>query len=278
MWKKIKSFIRLIYRNNEVLGNNVLKKRRINLEWWNVRPNVGDCLAPVIYDYIIKYYNLDENTHKKRTIHLMTVGSIIGIKSYDAVIWGAGIHLQENIYNMMRKRKIVEYDIRAVRGPLTRQILMGSGYECPQVYGDPAILMPQIYCKQEISEKKYPISVVIHLNQKYQKRKELHYIEIKTDDYKGFIDEICNSSLVIASSLHAIILAESYGVPAIFLLEGVEKEIIKYYDWYYSTGRYSVSVARSLDEALKMEPMPLPDLEKMRTELISSFPIDLWKE
>ena len=56
----------------------------------------------------------------------------------------------------------------------------------------------------------------------------------------------------------------------------MEEEIIKYFDWYYSTGRYNIKIASSLDEALSMEPMEIPDLELMRKSLIDSFPVDLW--
>ena len=56
----------------------------------------------------------------------------------------------------------------------------------------------------------------------------------------------------------------------------MEEEIIKYFDWYYSTGRYNIKIAASLDEALNMEPMEIPDLEQMRKRLMDSFPADLW--
>lgn len=99
---------------------------------------------------------------------------------------------------------------------------------------------------------------------------------ISTHNYKYFIDEIVKSEKIISSSLHGIILAESYGVPAILLNEGIDNQLIKYYDWYYSTGRKSVKIANSIEEALSMEPMDLPDLTNMRNDLINSFPYDLW--
>ena len=84
------------------------------------------------------------------------------------------------------------------------------------------------------------------------------------------------SCLVISSSLHGIILAESYGIPAIFLGQNMEYEIIKFYDWYYSTGRKNVVIANSLDDALQMTPMALPQLEEMQKNLMMAFPNDLW--
>lgn len=82
--------------------------------------------------------------------------------------------------------------------------------------------------------------------------------------------------MVYSSSLHGIILAESYGVPSVFLRQGMEEEMLKYYDWYFATGRYEVRSATSLAEAKETEPMKLPELEELREGLLQSFPYDLW--
>lgn len=52
---------------------------------------------------------------------------------------------------------------------------------------------------------------------------------------------------------------------------------MKFFDWYLSTGRTEIKVANSLDEALHMKPMSLPNLNGMRMKLIRSFPYDLWE-
>lgn len=217
---------------------------------------------------------------KKRTIHLLALGSIIGLLDYDAIIWGSGIHKFSSIANIARQSDYVKYDIRAVRGPLTRQALMASGYECPEIYGDPAILMPLIYQKQ--SEKKYRFTLIPHMNmideQNEKYGKILNVLDVRTTDYKAFIDELTASECVISASLHGIILAESYGVPAVLLMNGMESEILKYYDWYWSTGRRNILIAASVEDAMKAHPMELPDLSQMRENIMEAFPIDVWKQ
>ena len=178
---------------------------------------------------------------------------------------------------VVKNRKTIAYDVRAVRGPVTKLILDISGYTCPEVFGDPAVLMKLIYQPKSI-KKEYEVSVIYHLFHKSASHKDgIHYIDTETSDYKFFIDEIVKSKVVISSSLHGIILAETYGVPAIFLSEGMDEEIIKFFDWYYSTGRYNIVMAQSLEEALEMQPMEIPQLDKMRQDLIDAFPVDLWK-
>ena len=87
-----------------------------------------------------------------------------------------------------------------------------------------------------------------------------------------------SAELVISSSLHGIILAEAYGVPAIMLRDTPSKDITKYKDWYYSTGRKEFPIADSIDDALSMTPVMLDraTIEAMQNRLINSFPIDLW--
>ena len=50
----------------------------------------------------------------------------------------------------------------------------------------------------------------------------------------------------------------------------------KYVDWYRSTGRENFKFAKTIEEALSMEPMNLPELSSMRKKLMDSFPYDLW--
>ena len=67
-------------------------------------------------------------------------------------------------------------------------------------------------------------------------------------------------------------------MPAVFLAKGREDEMLKYYDWYYSTGRYNVKMAFSIEEAIDMEPMELPNLKGMQERLLKVFPYDLWEK
>lgn len=201
---------------------------------------------------------------------MYAIGSIITAGCQDCTIWGSGC-LNTTILSRLRSRKL---DVRAVRGPLTRMVLMEHGYAVPEIYGDPAILMPLIFDPEV--EKKYKVSIIPHMNEQEQYRQSAcHFIDIRTVDYKKPIREIKESELILSSSLHGIILAEAYGVPAILLKPQVG--MFKYMDYYYGTGRLEFPIAESVEEALTFAPPCIPDFAGMQEKLLTAFPIDLWQ-
>ena len=56
----------------------------------------------------------------------------------------------------------------------------------------------------------------------------------------------------------------------------LSQKMLKYYDWYLSTGRRRIKAAFSLEEAMKMPPLELPDLTSMQEAVLEAFPYDLW--
>ncbi len=264
-------------RNEKTISDPWSADPGVILEWWHKKENVGDALSPVIVSWMLEQRGLKEPADPKKRIHLMAVGSLIGMQDFDAVIWGSGLHCLDTVTKMNAHSSYVRYDIRAVRGPVTAFLMRSAGYECPEVYGDPAVLMPLIY-PGKTEEKKYPVSLIRHLDSAGGALESgIHEISAASGDVFSFIDEIKASKMVISSSLHGIILAESYGVPAVYLLPGTENQRMKYYDWYFSTGRYSVTTVDSTEEALNICPMHLPELDGMRKDLMNAFPFDLYK-
>lgn len=113
-------------RNCTTLKNTFFAKRRhINLEYWQDIVNIGDCLAEPILDFMCDHYNLDKNKKVKHTKHLTTVGSIFCIGDFDRTVWGSGIHTKSAIRKILKKHH--KYDVRAVRGPLTRLFVQMRG-------------------------------------------------------------------------------------------------------------------------------------------------------
>lgn len=102
-----------------------------------------------------------------------------------------------------------------------------------------------------------------------------------TNDWQETVDEIYNSKLVISSSLHGIILAEAYGIPAMLLKsKNINVGLFKFKDYYFSTGRQEFPMLDNVRDSTNFSPI-LPDrqiIEKIRIDLLKSFPYDLWGE
>lgn len=244
--------------------------------------NLGDVLAMPIINFMLDKRGVKADKVVSARKHLFTVGSG-GLRSFqNTTVWGTGI-----MYDGLKGYWFEKYwnadhrhlDIRAVRGPLTREVFIKLGHKCPEVYGDPGILMPLIY-KPQNKEQSYEYMIIPQYTTENEVRKYYKddvIISMNTNDYKSVIDRIVSCKKVYSSSLHGIILAEAYGIPAIFF-RGIPAVIdFKYKDYYASTGRYDVPMANNLAEAFSFEAPELPDLSSLQQGLMESFPYDLWE-
>lgn len=300
MGNRLQKLAEIIFRNRIILNIIDFKARpnRINLNWAPIvkrnrlglvvldkgaKQNFGDYIAGPIYDYMLKRNNLDKDKKVKGTKHLYTIGSILLIGHQDATIWGSGILMGEPDNFIWSRNRYRQLDVRCVRGPLTMKRLKENGIDVSDCkIGDPGVLMPLVY--QPSKETKRDFGILIHMSQmddsehkKEYEKYSSHIIDIMTDDYQKTIDEICSCDFVISSTLHGIIIAESYGIPAI-LLERFEFDDFKYMDYYLSTGREEkdIPIAESIEAAIAMEKPAVPDLSGLQNNLLTSFPVDLW--
>lgn len=247
----------------------------------NVPYNVGDELNEVVIDWMLKKHgNLSRDMMVKKKKFFLGIGSGVLHSYQDATFWGSGVERDYPWYRLiLHSRLCRKLDFRAVRGPLTHDFVLKLGHKCPEIYGDPAILMPLIYNPDV--QKEYEYGIIPQFVTEAEIREQYpddYIIGMNTNDYKRVISEILCCRKVVSSSLHGIILAEAYGVPAVWY-RGLIKEIdFKYLDYYASTGRYNIQPATSVEEALAIEPLPLPDLSKLYEGLLNSFPYDLWTE
>lgn len=238
--------------------------------------NFGDELSLVIVELMLARRGatlIDEIPTAQR---LYTVGSALHMAKDGSVIWGTGLHgasyVEHHVYKTL--------DIRAVRGPLTAKFLKARHLDVPDVYGDPGLLVPHLDQGRFSRTKKYGTCIVPHLN-------DMEFVEREglADRIPGLrivdprrawntvVQDILEHEFVVSSSLHGVILAEAYGIPARYVRMTEKEDILKYHDYYLGTGRI-LQYARTVEEALEMggaEPLvfdPGP--------LMAAFPYDLW--
>ena len=179
----------------------------------------------------------------------LCIGSIIQWYSNSkSIIWGAGL-LYYSI-NINKPRKVL-----AVRGPLTRQCLLDNDIQCPEIYGDPALLFPLFY-QPKTSIRKYQLGIICHYSELKKREipkplsvseKEILFINISQySKWTDFIDQICSCQCIISSSLHGIIIADAYKVPNIWTSFSNNKSKdneFKFQDYFLSVNKTNERIA-----------------------------------
>jgi len=230
--------------------------------------NFGDLIGPAIVAQIVAERGLVEPAARRR---LVTVGSIMRLTEPGDVIWGSGINGKS-----MDVGAAPDLDVRAVRGPRTREMLLETGVTVPEVYGDPALLWSRYWPRDGYlsgirSSDRRAVTVVPNHND----RATVSGPEVISPlgDLHDVIGTIARSDFVCGSSLHGIVLAEAFGIPARLIASGVEPAF-KYDDYYSGTGRPTYTAATSVEEAIELggETPPVFDAEA----LLAAFPADLY--
>ena len=213
--------------------------------FWQRTPfpgNVGDIIGPWLYEQ-------DTGTNPTwvdRTTPgaTFTAGSIAGLATDGAFVWGSGF-LKDND----KGSPTVTYT--AIRGPLSRELVLRGGGTCPRLYGDPALCLPLVH--PETLRSSWEVGIVPHYVDGERVR-TLYVNQLGAGQFTvisplmpvpWFIHKICSCHVIASSSLHGIIIAHAYGVPAVWTpfsdlvlgggfkfrdyAEGVEMDLPAYY-------------------------------------------------
>ena len=251
----------------------------------------------------INYYFIKDLTHrpvvslfnfrlarKYKFQNFLCIGSLLGMPGYvneNTIVWGAG--------SFGKLNGVVPKHICSVRGKLTRDILMEKGIECPEVYGDPALLLPLVYQPQRVAPpstlprreetlfetrnskletKRYRWGIIPHIDDLHhpviEEIREKHVDEILIIDlvhynkWTDVIDQICSCESILSSSLHGLIVSDAYHVPSCWI-ELTGKLLgghFKYFD-------YASSVGRKFDKPFRIE--KYADIAELADYAVSFF-------
>lgn len=253
--------------------------RTLPLYYWREKfVNFGDYLSLKLLERIIgipiQVYRAPDHWSKERK--LLAIGSILTFARNNDVIWGSGINGK---WLGLKYYKFTTLDVRAVRGPLTRDFLFKNfGIQSPEIYGDPALLIPYFF--PEFTKKEHPtydyIIIPHYSEQSLFPKETFSNVVYPTEEWNIVIEKILDSKFVISSSLHGIIVAEAFGIPARLLRVTTHEPLFKYEDYYLGTNRPHFKSASSVEEALAMggeKPVEC-DLKK----LYEAFPFEFWPD
>lgn len=176
------------------------------------------------------------------------IGSILGwYETPRTIVWGSGMISDDTRLHTLPQRII------SVRGYETQKKLLAQGVECPPKYGDPALLISKYYQAKPLI-KTYKLGIIPH------------YVDINNPILASFLnahgkdvllidlvhyrkwtdipDQIVSCEHIISSSLHGLIVADSYSIPNTWvkfsnLLTGGD---FKFKDYFSSVKRNDSSV------------------------------------
>lgn len=182
------------------------------ISYWGFN-NFGDLLTP----FFLKELGFTP-IHAPRVsfAKFVCVGSIL-----DSINEGfSGAILGSGFLNDKRPKKLPNATVLAVRGKLTKQLL---GLDGDIQLGDSGLILSKLIHKRP--EKKYKLGVVPHYSDKEDIRvqsfikeysEDVLFIDVYQDPVAVF-NQIAMCEHIASSSLHGLVLADSLGIPNLWL-------------------------------------------------------------
>jgi pyruvyltransferase len=180
--------------------------------------NFGDIIGPYLIQKISGKEVRFVQPKKRKLLDIyttvyVTAGSILAHLDKKCIVWGSGL--------IDHKTSVSSAIFLAVRGPETRNCLIKQGLKVPEIYGDPALLLPKYFTSK--NSKKFKIGIIPHyvdfplVSDWYADNPEIKTIDLLNNSIENIIDEICSCENIISSSLHGIIVSHAYSIPAVWV-------------------------------------------------------------
>ena len=244
------------------------------VDWVNrgpVRDNWGDFIAPEL----VRRLSGKQVVNQRDVINLggkpvyTTIGSMLGtIDTPKAIVWGTGF---VDTASTLQTRPA---QVCAVRGPRSRQKLLDAGVDCPEVFGDPALLAPMFW--KPADAKRHKIGVIPHFRDYgMDTANRLGTFDgVTVINISGGLDqvvkEITACDFIVSGSLHGLVCADAYGVPAAWIQfsDAAFGDGFKFRDYLDSVG------GRRRDPLLVDGTTTLAQLEDLYEEVTSNVDIE----
>lgn len=203
------------------------------LAHWSNSENAGDQLTPWLIKRITGYRPQHVPSGFVGQPYHVVAGSVLNHAGSGATVWGAGIASA----NDPIARGL---NIKAVRGPHTRKRALNLGLECPEVYGDPGLLVPKWVPRAKTVT--HDIGIVPHVVDYLDVCKRVtsrHFKIIRLlDTIESVIEAITSCHSIVSSSLHGVVFAHAYGIETAWakFSNRVGGDGTKFYDHYESLG------------------------------------------
>lgn len=259
------------------------REKKIKLVYWHTNiENYGDILSAYIVSKIsgckIIHKNFAEKNWKKSIFmflqsilkfdfqlttsylfpfekNLLAVGSILARSNKRSSIWGCGFMSEKEDFN--------GGEIFALRGSCSlnriNDIFKKKNKKALNdkdvVLADPGLLLPLIF--RPIINKEYTVGIIPHFSEyeffKTNFSKKFHIICLMSNDIEAVTKEILSCHYILSTSLHGIIVAHAYNIPALWMeYSGLEKGTngFKFLDYFSSVKIEPYKPIRNIQDTL----------------------------
>ncbi|WP_415401075.1 polysaccharide pyruvyl transferase family protein [Tateyamaria sp. SN3-11] len=234
-------------------------EKRANIFWWE-EPYPGN-LGDIINPYVVEGLTGIPPKYAQRGTGIYPIGSIIKFAKAGCQVWGAGSPHEEDQLDP-------EADYRSVRGPYTRDLVLRCGGKCDEVYGDAAWFLPTIF--RPNVEKTHKTGLILHYQHEeapLQFDPAIRQIGIRRLGYhqiEEFLTEMLHCERIVSTSLHGVIIAQAYGLPAMLATvtnsrAQVHGDGIKFKDYFASVGIHDPKPAFDLSDLDIISDATLPE-------------------
>jgi hypothetical protein len=204
------------------------------LKQWSELPNAGDVFSAAIVEHLSgrPVQIVDEQPLPRP--HLLAVGSILHWADACSTVWGSGFVDDRIAFHAPPA------EVLAVRGPLTAARLAQLGAGAPLTLGDPGALAPVLFPRHAVEAT---VGIVPHYA-------DAEHPWVGAMAAQGarvvdplaplahYMDALSGCELIAASSLHGLVFAHAYEIPAVWvsLSDRVHGRGFKFRDYLASVG------------------------------------------
>lgn len=229
-----RSFRHSLDRRAEAEG--VAEDTRVKLFWWE-EPHPGN-LGDIVNPYIIEKMTGIPPRFAPRGEGMCAIGSVIKFAKAGTPVWGSG---SPHEHDTLAPDAVYH----SVRGPYTRDLILANGGSCPEVYGDPAWFLPVLF--RPHVPKTHKTGLILHFTHEEADLdidpsiRRINIRRLGYDQIEAFLTEMLSCERIVSSSLHGVIIAHAYGIPACLATvtdsrQQIHGDGIKFKDYYASVG------------------------------------------
>lgn len=263
-WHSIRRFWRRVFWAPWIFANVLRRRLRHDVVlydgygpyrgWTLLRENWGDDLNSTFFSAVtdMKMVPIPHAAWSFPVRKNLLVGSILNWSDLNgAEVYGSGIiDPGQPVHGVPRR-------IRGVRGPLTRDVLLARGIDCPAAYGDPALLLPLFYSPRRNPDG--PVAIVPHVNTgdcpavRALLARGCRLVDMRSPArWQDIPDQIAGSSLVLSESLHGLIVSEAYRVPCVWVEFIPHGNVGSTGDWGFKFRDFYASIGKNAEAPMRL--------------------------